>query len=158
MNPHQIIDQVQTANQVQQNIFNDFTTDLYNCKDFTILYEDYNTRPYDDSYKNTHDAFEYDLNLILLYEWYAKNNSDEIYYLGSSYCDYLCNNGDFLVLEDITQTNDDKIKSLVDIFDQSKKLNLNHDNSLYLHMYDTTNIISKNELNKKYTNIGYPFK
>ena len=144
-------------NQLQTNIFNDFSDDLYENKDFTIIYEDYNTRPYDDFNKDTYNAFEYNLNLILLYKWYAKNNSGEIYYLGSSYCDYLCNIDDFLVLEDVSQTNEKYIKTLINIYDQSKKLNLDHENSLYLHMHDTTNILSNYDLNEKYSKIGYPF-
>lgn len=140
------------------NIFNDFTTDFEN-NNWIIIYEDYNTRPHDDSYANTntYEPFEYKLNLILLYKWYAKNNLGEIYYLGSSYCDYLCNLDDFLVCEDITPINEKYITDLINIYDKSKKLNLDMDNSLYLHMAETTNILSKNELYEKYSKIGYPF-
>lgn len=143
-------------NQHQPTLFSDFNSIFNENKDYIIMYEDYNTRSQEYIKKNyTYDTSQFDLNLILLYKWYAKINSGETYYLGSSYCDYLCNHDDFLFLEDQTEVNKIYIEKLINIYTQSKKM-LEYDNSLIFHMQDTTNILFQNEINEKYPKIGYP--
>ena len=72
---------------------------------FRIVYEDYVTGSHD-IIANDYNINNWNLNLILMYKWFVQTSPTDKIYLGSSYCDYLANMEDFLILHPNEQNKD----------------------------------------------------